>query len=267
MYILDIHHLVIVRPIQYVSLPSGLRVAIYANEGDALGQHVVSENDTCTTTTTTEPSSADTITTLKSSHADDQQEKHQHDSFISNIGDIGEFLRLAIQCTDCLEFIHRHGVTHGEIRPTAFQRVDDGNKTRLKLWNFGSASKPLDTYLTTEGWRRAANNKETMKALQDLLVCISPEQTGRTAYSASHRSDIYSLGILFYVLLTGRNPFDGGPIEIINSIVSRKITLIHDLRPDVPEVLSRIIEKMTNKVHPFSHIHRVFSHMYDLFIS
>lgn len=128
--------------------------------------------------------------------------------------------------------------------------MDDGNnKTRLKLWNFGSASKPLDTYLTMEGWRRAATSKETMKILQDLLVCISPEQTGRTTYSASHRSDIYSLGILFYVLLTGRNPFDGGPIEIINSIVSRKITLIHDLRPDVPEVLSRIIEKMTNKAN------------------
>lgn len=240
--------MLLVRPIQFVSLPSGLRVAIYANEGDALGQHLVSENDTCTTTTTTttttelcSSSTTDTTTTTTTSK--------QPCPFASYIDDIGEFLRLAIQCTDCLEFIHRHGVIHGEIRPTAFQWVDDGNKTRLKLWNFGSASKPLDTYLTTEGWRRAANSKETMRILQDLLVCISPEQTGRTTFSASHRSDIYSLGILFYVLLTGRNPFDGGPIEIINSIVSRKITLIHDLRPDVPEVLSRIIEKMTNKAN------------------
>ena len=77
---------------------------------------------------------------------------------------------------------------------------------------------------------------------------MSPEQTGRTTYVPDHRSDIYSLGIVFYVLLTGRFPFEGGPLEILNGIVSRKMPLVNEIQLDIPEVVARIIEKMTNKV-------------------
>ena len=107
---------------------------------------------------------------------------------------------------------------------------------------------PIYSFLTSEGWRKTANNKESMHALQSLLVYMSPEQTGRTTYAPDHRSDIYSLGIIFYTLLTGRTPFEGGPLEVLNGILSRKVPLVHDVQLDVPEVLSRIIEKMTNKV-------------------
>jgi serine/threonine protein kinase len=116
------------------------------------------------------------------------------------------------------------------------------------MWNFGSGTKSLETYLTSEGWRKTAVNKEAMSLLQSLLVYMSPEQTGRTTYVPDHRSDIYSLGIVFYVLLTGRTPFDGGPLEILNSILSKKIALVHEIQLDVPEVVARIIEKMTYKV-------------------
>lgn len=161
--------------------------------------------------------------------------------------DLGTFLRFAIKCTDCLEFIHRNNVIHGEVRLSAFQwSVED--TARVKMWNFGSGSKSLETYLTSEGWRKTANNKESMELLQNLLVYMSPEQTGRTTYVPDHRSDIYSLGIVFFVLLTGRNPFNGGPLDILNGILSRKVPLIHEIQLEVPEVVARIVEKMTNKV-------------------
>lgn len=161
--------------------------------------------------------------------------------------DLGTFLRFAIKCTDCLEFIHKNNVVHGEVRLSAFQWSGE-DSARVKMWNFGSGTKTLETYLTSEGWRKTANNKESMVMLQNLLVYMSPEQTGRTTYVPDHRSDIYSLGIVFFVLLTGRNPFDGGPLDILNGILSRKIPLIHEIQLEVPEVVARIVEKMTNKV-------------------
>lgn len=162
--------------------------------------------------------------------------------------DLSTFLRFAIKCTDCLEFIHRNNVVHGEVRLSAFQWSGE-DSARVKMWNFGSGTKTLETYLTSEGWRKTANNKESMSLLQNLLVYMSPEQTGRTTYIPDHRSDIYSLGIVFFILLTGRNPFDGGPLEILNGILSRKIPLIHEIQLEIPEVVARIIEKMTNKVN------------------
>ena len=77
---------------------------------------------------------------------------------------------------------------------------------------------------------------------------MSPEQTGRTTYAPDHRTDIYSMGIVMFALLTGKSPFDGGPLEILNGVLSRKIPLVHEIRFDMPEMVSRIIEKMTSKV-------------------
>ncbi|RUS27373.1 AAA ATPase domain-containing protein, partial [Jimgerdemannia flammicorona] len=74
------------------------------------------------------------------------------------------------------------------------------------------------------------------------------EQTGRTSYYPDHRTDLYSLGIVFFTLLTRKLPFEGGPMDIIHSVLSRKVPLVHEVRPDVPSIISLIIEKLTSKV-------------------
>jgi serine/threonine protein kinase len=163
------------------------------------------------------------------------------------IFDLVTFLRFAIKCTDCLEFIHRNNVVHGEIRLSTFQWAGD-DASRVKMWNFGSGTKSLETYLTSEGWRKTANNQESMNKLQNLLSYMSPEQTGRTTYVPDHRSDIYSLGIVFFCLLTGKAPFSGGPLDILNGILSKKMPLVNEFQLDIPNVVARIIEKMTHKV-------------------
>ncbi|KAI8138424.1 hypothetical protein BJV82DRAFT_631487 [Fennellomyces sp. T-0311] len=219
--------LYIVRPLEYINLSSGLTIAVY-------------DGSETTTPLAQKESSPRFSTRFKKDYNDD------HILHGSLYGDFGAFLRFAIKCTDCLEFYQKHDVIHGEIRSSSFQwnGADDAG---VKLWNFGSGTKSLENYLTTEGWRKAANNKESMGKLQNSLVYVSPEKTGRTTYTPDHRSDIYSLGIVFFVLLTGQNPFDGGPLEIVNCILSRKIPLVHEIKLEVPEAISRIIEKMTNK--------------------
>ncbi|KAI9487280.1 MAG: hypothetical protein EXX96DRAFT_552526 [Benjaminiella poitrasii] len=265
----------LVRPLEYIHLPSGLTIVIYADEGQNYLEYNRKQSDDSTNNSLA--SRAATAQSDKSSVSDHSIEKRyrsyhydtgntylDNNSFANTssnyyqplpsanlpnngpIYDLGTFLRFAIKCTDCLEFIHRNNVVHGEIRLSAFQWTGE-DAARVKMWNFGSGTKSLEPYLTSEGWRKTANNKESMEMLQNLLVYVSPEQTGRTTYVPDHRSDIYSLGIVFFVLLTGKNPFDGGPLEILNSILSRKVPLIHEIQLEVPEVVARIIEKMINK--------------------
>ncbi|KAI9311978.1 hypothetical protein BX666DRAFT_2021136 [Dichotomocladium elegans] len=183
----------LVRPFEFLLLPSGLTVAIYNDD-------------------------------------------HQHSQKLPTSYDIGAFLRFATQCTDCLDFIHRHSIIHGQVRLSAFCCAVD----RVKIWNLIGSSGNKDLLLTSEGWRKTSNK-------DDLLVYMSPEQTGRTTYTPDHRSDIYSLGIVFFVLLTGRPPFEGGPLDILNGILSRKIQPAHELQLSVPEILGKIVEKMTQK--------------------
>ncbi|KAI8970664.1 hypothetical protein BDB01DRAFT_855295 [Pilobolus umbonatus] len=220
----------IVQPLEYVHLSNGLTVTIYEDE------------------THSQPFEEDKPKDKKNGLNKLNKYLNKSLSFSSfrPSYDLGTFLRFAIKCTDCLEFIHRHNVIHGEIRLTTFQwsGVDTDN---VKMWNFGSGTSSFESYLTSEGWRKSAINKSSFELLQSLLVYMSPEQTGRTNYIPDHCSDIYSLGIVFFVLLTNKYPFDGGPLEILNGILSRKIPLVHEIQLDVPGVVSRIIEKMTNK--------------------
>ncbi|KAI7873653.1 hypothetical protein K492DRAFT_223486 [Lichtheimia hyalospora FSU 10163] len=171
---------------------------------------------------------------------------HNDRSSNRTIDDIGTFLRLAIRCTDTMEFVHRHNTIHGQLNMGAFCWNNDMD---ARLWNFAGngasgSSVSFGKYLTSEGWKKYQNSQAIM---ENRIMCISPEQTGRTTYMADHRSDIYSLGIVFFVLLTGQVPFDGGPLKIINSILSRKMPSVHDIQLNVPEALSRIIDKMTCK--------------------
>ena len=134
---------------EYIHLPSGLTVVIYADEG----QNYL---ETKTSTSTDESSSIPKYSVANSDNSssigsdnDDRARRYRHsqyemnyDSNINNnsdyyyqpvpptiVGlpkngptfDLGTFLRFAIKCTDCLEFIHRNNVVHGEIGLSAFQ--------------------------------------------------------------------------------------------------------------------------------------------------
>ena len=60
------------------------------------------------------------------------------------------------------------------------------------------------------------------------------------------RTDLYSLGVLFWTLLVGRGtlPFEGGPLELLHAIVQKRPMPVHEVRRDVPQVLALIIDKV-----------------------
>ncbi|CEG69168.1 hypothetical protein RMATCC62417_05289 [Rhizopus microsporus] len=138
--------------------------------------------------------------------------------------------------------IHKHQIIHGEIKLNAFLWPKNNTKS-VKIWNFGSGSRSLEISLTSEGWRKAINRHDV-----NGLIYMSPEQTGRTSFQPDHRTDLYSLGITFYIILTQQLPFiNSSLMEILHHVLNKKLPLVHEVVPTVPKTVSLIIEKLTNK--------------------
>jgi serine/threonine protein kinase len=153
------------------------------------------------------------------------------------------FLDFAVGAAECLELLHNgQHIVHGEIRGDAFHlNIETGS---IKLINFGSGLRTFEHGLTSTGW--SALSKDV--GAKTKLSFMSPEQTGRMPAEPDSRTDIYSLGILFWTLLTQQPAFEGDtPMDIIQGVLSRRLPKLSNFRLNVPDVLCRIIQKMTAK--------------------
>ena len=153
------------------------------------------------------------------------------------------FLDFAIGAAQCLELIHHgQGIIHGEIRGDAFHfNIETG---RVKLVSFGTGTRSFEHHLTSTGWSTLLKELGAEHKLQ----YISPEQTGRMTAEPDTRTDIYSLGILFWSLLTQQPVFHGEtPLDIVQGVLGRRIPSVTTMRMDVPDAIARIIQKCTAK--------------------
>ncbi|OCK81994.1 hypothetical protein K432DRAFT_424503 [Lepidopterella palustris CBS 459.81] len=153
------------------------------------------------------------------------------------------FLDFAIGATECCEILH-HGnrIVHGELRSDAFHfNIETGV---VKMINFGSGARSFENGLTSAGW--SSLSREI--GVEHKLQFIAPEQTGRLPAEPDSRTDIYSLGILFWTMLAGEPAFEGTtPLDIMQNVLSRRIPPVSSKRIDIPDVLSAVIQKMTQK--------------------
>jgi serine/threonine protein kinase len=240
-----------VQALERITVRNGVTVIISADEGPSrFERHRMQSEDTIkpgdsrnysvSTVATSDFSSTDSTSTAIVMHPAPSES-------ITQQYDLATFLRFAIKCTDCLEFIHRNNIVHGELRLSSFYWSEE-DEGKVKIAGFGQGARSFESYLTSEGWRKNFSSKDGLSKLRNTLTYLSPEQTGRTNYIPDHRADIYSLGVIFFVLLSCKEPFEGGPLDILNGILSRSLPPIHELRPDVPAIITMIIEKMTAKV-------------------
>lgn len=153
------------------------------------------------------------------------------------------FLDFAIGASACCEILHHgHEMVHGELRGDAFHYNKDTGHVRLI--NFGSGARSFEHGLTSAGW----SSLTAQRGVEHKLQFIAPEQTGRLPAEPDSRTDIYSLGILFWTMLTGLPAFAGNtPLEIMQNVLSRRMPTATSIRPDVPDALSAIVQKMTHK--------------------
>ncbi|CAO2654204.1 Nn.00g109370.m01.CDS01 [Neocucurbitaria sp. VM-36] len=152
------------------------------------------------------------------------------------------FLDFAVGATECLEILHHgHEIVHGELRGDAFHFAETGS---VKMINFGSGARSFENGLTSAGW----NSLSREVGIELKLAFIAPEQTGRMPAEPDSRTDIYSLGILFYTMLCGVTPFDGSSaLDVMQNVISRRIAPASSKRIDIPEALSEIIQHMTQR--------------------
>ncbi|MBI4402569.1 MAG: AAA family ATPase [Deltaproteobacteria bacterium] len=149
---------------------------------------------------------------------------------------LSDFFTIACRLASALDIVHESGIIHGGIKPNNI--LVDLKTLELKLIDFISA---VDV-------RNISHFIYEPSFVRNTLAYTSPEQTGRINHRVVFSSDLYSLGVLFYELLTGHLPFSfDDPLELIHSHLAREAQNVHEVNPNVPVVLSRIVAKLLLK--------------------
>ena len=152
---------------------------------------------------------------------------------------IGKFLEIGIECAEALAAAHRVGVLHRDIKPENIMLTLAG---QVKVLDFGVAAwLPNCTMTTTQIDERA----ET-KGFSGTLAYMAPEVLQEN--EGDERSDIFSLGVIFYEVLAGRHPFYAKRfLATYNHIVNDEPAPLRTLNPRVLPELERIVTKMLAK--------------------
>lgn len=147
-----------------------------------------------------------------------------------------DFLMISSQMAEIISFLHRGEFIHKDLQMNSFWINPENLK--IKLIDWGQATK-------------IAKEKQQLvnpELLDGELEFISPEQTGRMNRTIDYRTDLYSLGVIFYRMLSGKPLFNAeSPLEFIHAHIARKPAALHKTDQDVPKFLSKIVSKLLSK--------------------
>jgi PAS domain S-box-containing protein len=150
--------------------------------------------------------------------------------------DIGLFLRLGVSLAVALSELHRRGIIHKDLTPAHV--IIDEAIGHVWLTGFRIASR----------LRRERQTPEPPEVIAGTLAYMAPEQTGRMNRSIDSRTDLYTLGVMLYEMLTGTLPFTArDPMEWVHCHVARQPVPPAERVPGVPPALSEIIMRLLAK--------------------
>jgi eukaryotic-like serine/threonine-protein kinase len=133
---------------------------------------------------------------------------------------------VALDVAEALEHAHAHGVVHRDVKPSNILLRPDG---RALLFDFGLARIEDEQGLTLTG------------DFAGTPYYVSPEQVSARTAALDRRTDVYSLGVTLYELLTLRRPFEGATTEqVFRQITSREPALLRRSNPLVPRDLQTV---------------------------
>jgi len=145
--------------------------------------------------------------------------------------DSEEVIELALQIGDGLNKAHQAGITHRDVKPSNIEIDADG---RPKLLDFGLASVVGVDQLTKTG------------STLGTVGYMSPEQV--QGKEVDQRSDLFSLGVVLYEMITGRPPFKGDTeAAVMNAVLNDTVEPLSRYKSDVPDELQNIVSKLLER--------------------
>jgi serine phosphatase RsbU (regulator of sigma subunit)/flagellin-specific chaperone FliS len=186
---------------------------------------------------------------LITEHIDGAQSLFTH---IKETPEIDTAVDIMLQVCSGVAIAHENGIIHQFLNPSSVLVFQNGQKQTAKVTDFGigllldlAGIKEEDEIIRTFGY-------------------MSPEATGILRKPIDERSDIYSLGIIFYQLLTGRLPYDGMDVStLIHQHIAQKPPLPSKTNPSIPTVIEKMILRLIAK-DPHDRYQTVFGIYADL---
>lgn len=150
--------------------------------------------------------------------------------------DLNEFLKIGIQLATTLAQLHHNQIVHKDIKPHNI--IINPETGEVKIADFSiaiSGTKETQGIIAVDG-------------IEGTLAYMSPEQTGRMNRAIDYRTDLYSLGITFYELLTGQLPLSAKtPLEWVHQHIAKKPISPDCLNSEIPPVIAQIVMKLIAK--------------------
>src|SRR5579863_4405667 len=147
-----------------------------------------------------------------------------------NLLPIRKVVEVVFKCAKALDYAHRNGLIHRDIKPGNIMVTVDGD---VRIVDFGVA-------------QMAGNEGDQIKGLVGSPSYMAPEQMRHAP--AAVQTDLYSLGVVMYELLSGKRPYYGDNLsKLVHQIIYATPPPLHRLRADVPSVLEDVVTKAIAK--------------------
>ncbi len=148
--------------------------------------------------------------------------------------EVKPFLNLAIQLAEIVGEIHQKNIVHNDIKP---ENILVDQDTKVHLIDFNSATKLSSRNL----------NMQSPRQIKGTIAYMAPEAFGRMNRDIDNRSDLYSMGIIFYQLLTGNLPFSSqDALELIHLHMAVEVN-VDGIQAPLGEIIGKLLAKTPEK--------------------
>lgn len=164
---------------------------------------------------------------------------------------LGKSVRILSKISETLTYAHDRGVLHLDMKP---ENVVLGHYGEVTIMDWGAAyvydkSKYTQTYKAMDGKITVGSlGVESRDLVMGTPMYMSPEQLQGSRANLTPASDVFSVGIMLYQMLTGRLPFKGDTLKnMVDQICNHEALPVHEVNTDIPLNMSRLCMKMLYK--------------------